>query len=95
MADLWGRLIAIATKDIAQEVRAQILALGDEAAPEEIHKVIMWGQEESRRRLEEAKLVVKEEIPEEEKTKKIFKIMLGNLFDDYTRRYKEDTGEDF
>jgi len=92
---LWDLLIKVTIKDISGQVRERIGLLGDEANTETIRKELEWGQAEARRRMIAADQVISEPIPEAAKTKKIFKIMLGDSYKNYLRRYKEMTGEEW
>jgi len=91
------KLIAIATKRIAKVTQERIVTEATEHGEPDADKItdiLRWAQAEVRRLVSEANAISEDEtISPEQRQREIFKIMLGDMYDDYVRRFEKETGK--
>lgn len=96
---LWDKLIALASKEIARTIQSRTAEAKDENGEPIVSKlleIVEWGRGEVMLRINKASDVVKDgSISEQEKTRRIFQIMLASDYDEYVQRYAKQTGKEW
>jgi hypothetical protein len=91
------KLIFVARGDVSKQIYQRILDLekdGTDDVEAAAIEILNWGRDEITRRVNEANRIAGDDsLTDTERTDKIFRVMLGRVYDEYVRGYEKETGK--